>query len=329
MADLKAFILKERDPSAIKSEEFKSQSRDLIERGRRLVDQLKNKPELENFLNAGDNLVENMKNDELVATLRERAGILVADLTYEDSQGHRQLDTKVLSDIRRVIVPVLADALKYIPIPRISDSNYKRKYVVENVVLCGYDVIPDNIFVHLESDSWISIRELETEKSRTRLVISLNNFRTEIKDVQFYYKRKHFPEIEESGRATIRISGKGASLKVTFKVDQLPGDAVPKFTGGLVDFNIDHLDIEYDRTTLTHDVLVPMLTTMFKREITRSIEKGVSKNLGAIINDIGRRLSEALMGPERKFSKQLDYLQDSLKRGEFSRRYDKRQEKLE
>jgi len=200
---------------------------------------------------------------------------------------------------------------------------------VENVVLCGYDTIPENIFVHLESDSWVSVRELETEKSRTRLVISLNNFRTEIKDIQFYYKRKLFPEIEDSGRATIRVAGKGASLVITFKVDQLPGETVPKFTGGHVDFNIDNLEIEYDRATLTHDVLVPMLTNMFKRDIMQAIEKGVSKNLEATINDIGRRLSDSLIGPERKLSKHLDNLHDTVKRGEFARKYDKRQEKLE
>jgi len=325
--ELKNFVLETRDPQHVKSEEFKQKSKDLVERGRRLMDNLRYQPEVQGFLDASDELLENMKNDELVRELRERAGILVDDLTFEDEKGNTQLDTQLLGNIRKVIVPVLADALKYIPIPRIADSNSKRDYVVENVVLCGYDVIPDNIYVHLESDSWVSLRELETDRSRTRLVLSLRNIRTEIKDVQFYINRKVFPQIEDSGRVTVRIGGKGANLTITFRVDQEQGESVPKFNGGSVDFGIDSLDVEFDRTTLKHDVLLPMLTGLFKKQIIRYVERAVEKYLGGIVNDIGKRLSDAITG--NRFTRQLDRISDSVKKGEFARRYQKRQEKLE
>jgi len=329
LRELREFILETKDPQHVKSEQFKNQSRNLIERGRRITDQLRYKPEVEEFLNALDALFNNLKDDELLATLRERAGILVEDLTTEDSQGNRQLDTQVLGNIRKVIVPVLADAFKYIPIPRFEDSNYKREYVIENLVLCGYDIIPDNIFVHLESDSWISVRELETQLSHTRLVISLKNLRTEIKDIKFYYKRKQFPKMEESGMASLRIGGRGASLTITFRVDQRPGETAPKFTSGHVDFSIDDMDIDFDRSTLTHDILVPMITTLFKQTIIHAIERGVEKNLGTVVNEIGRRLSESVGLSEPKFSKQIEIMSDSVKKGEFGRRFQKRQEKLE
>jgi len=327
LKELKAYILETRDPQQVKTEEFKLRSKELLERGRLLMNKLRYQSEVTEFLDSADKLIENLKNDEFVASLRERAGILVDDLTYEDEKGNKQLDTQLLSNIRKVIVPVLADALKYIPIPRISDSNGKRDYVIENVVLCGYDVIPDHIYVHLESDSWVSLRELETEKSRTRLVLSLRNIRTEIKDVQFYFNRKVFPQIEDSGRVTVRIGGKGANLTITFRVDQQPGEANARFTGGRVDFSIDNLDIEFDRSTLKHDVLLPMLTGLFKQQIIRNIERSVEKNLGGIVNDIGKRLSDALVG--NRFTRQLERISDTVKKGEFGRRFQKRQEKLE
>jgi hypothetical protein len=293
------------------------------------MDQLRYKPEVEAFLNSSDELLDNLKNDDLVSSLRERAGILVEDLSYVDTNGNRQIDTQVLGNIRKVIVPVLADSLKYIPVPRIEDSNSSREYVIENLVLCGYDVIPDNIFVHLESDSWVSVRELETECSRTRLVISLRNLRTEIKDIKFYYKRKSFPKMEESGLATLRIGGRGATLTITFRVDQKPGDPVARFTSGHVDFEIDHMDIDYDRATLTHDILVPMITGLFMGSIVHAIERAVEKNLGSVVNDIGIRLSEAVVGSEPRFNKQVESMTESVKEGEFSKRFRKRQEKLE
>jgi hypothetical protein len=117
LQDLKKFVLETRDPSLIQSDEFKDQTRVLVERGRTLVDNLRYRPEVEEFLDSADRLVENLKNDELVAELRERSGIVFEDLTYEDSAGNRQLDTQVLGNIRTALVPALADALKYIPIP--------------------------------------------------------------------------------------------------------------------------------------------------------------------------------------------------------------------
>ena len=250
-------------------------------------------------------------------------------MTYEDEKGNRQIDTQVIGNIRRVIVPILAEALKYIPLPSISNSNAKREYTVDNVVLCGYDVIPDNVFVHLESDAWLSIRELEAEKSYTRLVVSLQHIRTEFKDVHFTYKRKTFPKVEEAGRVTVRIGGKGATLTITFRVEQKPSDTVPKFVAGVADFEIGKMNLEFDRTTLKHDVMVPIVTKLFKSIIVRAIERGVEKNITKAVNDVGTRLTEALVGAEPKFAKQLESLRTGVKKGKFAQSFHRRQEKLE
>jgi uncharacterized protein YeeX (DUF496 family) len=328
ITDLKSFILQTRDPYNLRTDDFKQRSRELVDRGRALMDRLRNKTEVEEFLNAGENLLNNIQNDQLVATLRERAGILVDDITYRDIQGNLHLDTNVLGNIRKVIVPVVADALKYIPIPRIEDKNDKREYVIENIVLCGYDVIPENIFVHLESDSWVNVKELETEKFNTSLIVSLRNLRTEIKDIKFNYKRLQFPQMEESGVVSFRIGGRGASLTMGFRVDQFPGDALPKFTSSQVNFSIQDMDIEFDRNTLSHDILVPMVTSLWKRNLIHAIERAVEKNLGGVVNDIGKRLSDSVVGWEPRFAQQLNFMTESAKRGEFSSTYRARQEKL-
>jgi len=329
LKDLKRFILETTDTEYVRSEEFKKKTREFVERGRRLMDQLRYKPDVEPFLDSANELVSRLKDDELVAMLRERAGILFDDITYEDAQGNRQVDMNVLSGIRKAIVPILADALKYIPLPRIEDSNYKREYIVENVVLCGYDIIPENIYVHLESDSWVNVKELETQRSKTRLVVSLRNIRTEIKDVSFFYKRKQFPKMEDAGRATLRIAGKGASLVLTFNVEQRLGDSVARFSGSSVNFNIEDMEIDYDKATLSHEILVPMITGLWKRDIIHSIERGVEKNLGGLVNEVGSRLSQSMSGSGNRFAKQLEQMTESVRHGEFSRRYRKRQEKLE
>jgi len=188
-----------------------------------------------------------------------------------------------------------------------------------------------NIGVRLEYDSNMSLRELETTGSTTRLVITIKNIRTELKDLWFYFRRKTFPKVEEQGRVTVRLSGKGAVLTMTFNVKQESADKHLKFSDGSADFDIHKLDIDFDKSTLKHDILVPMLTGMFKGSIITGIEKGVERQLTKSINDVGARVTELLLGaaPTSRVSQQLDVMRERVKKGEFHSRYNKRHEKLE
>jgi len=329
--DLRHFILDTKNPELLQTEEFKQKTRDLADRGRALMDRMRDDHTVNNFFNTANELMDNLKNEEFISLLRERAGILYQDLTYVDTQGNRQLDTKLLTNIRKFVVPMLADALKYIPIPPIQDSDSKREYVVENIVLCGYDVVPENISVHLEMDSNMSMKELETEKSKTRLVISLRNFRTELKDVHFYFKRKVFPALEDSGRVTVQIGGKGATLTLTFQVDYSPEESMTKFSGSKVDMYIDDMDFNFDRSSIKHDIFLPMVTTLFKRTIIHGIKRNVEKGLAGVINDIGYSLTKSMAESEarKRFQNQLDWMAGTAKKEDFGRIYQQRRQKLE
>jgi hypothetical protein len=274
-------------------------------------------------LDAGDRLLKNLKNDELLNALRERAGVFVEDLTYEDTDGNRQIDLEVLSSIRKQVLPVLVDAFKYIPVPRIEESNEWRDYVIENLTLCAYDIIPENIRVRLESDYDFNVKELETEVAHTKLVLELKHLRTEMKDIKFYIKRKSFPVMEESGKVTLRVGGEGANLRVNLLIDQKQGEQA-KFTEGKVEFTIDDLEFDFDMSTLSHEVLVPMITSLYKRNIVHGIERAVEKNLGQFINGISNQLSAAMLGFQPRFSMQLETFRQRVKQGEIHRTYQER-----
>jgi hypothetical protein len=329
--DLRHFILDTKNPESLQTEEFRQKTRDLAERGRALMDRMRDDHTVDNFFNSANELLDNLKNEEFIGMLRERAGILYQDLTYVDTQGNRQLDTKLLTNIRKFVVPMLADALKYIPIPPIQDSNSKREYIVENIVLCGYDIVPENISVHLVMDSSVNLKEVETERGRTELVISLRNFRTELKDVHFYFKRKVFPELEDSGRVTVQLGGKGATLTMTFQIDYVPEESMTKFTGSKVDMFIDDMDFAFDRSSIKHDILLPMVTSLFKRTIIHGIKRNVEKGLAGLINDLGYSLTKSMAESEtrKRFQNQLDWMAGTMKKEDFGRIYQQRVQKLE
>jgi hypothetical protein len=240
------------------------------------------------------------------------------------------LDTDMLSKLQTVLLPTLAETLKYIPMPRIESRDSHREFWLDNIVLCGYDVIPENIHFHLESDSQFSFKDIKTKGSYSHLVITLDKFRTELKNMSFFYKKKTFPELMDSGVVTFRIGGQGARLKLVFTVEQRTGDKFPRLTEGYADFHIRHMDIDFDKSTLTHDVLLPMMTNMWKLQIQTQIERVVEKNLTNIVQKLSEQLTQTLSEVNRPFLwSGLDTARHAMKKSELGQVYANRREKLE
>jgi len=329
LQELRELILSTKSEEEVKSEEFKQRSKNLANRGRELIQQVKERDELDNFFRSSNELIDNIKNDEYIKILREQAGIVSADLSFVDTQGKVQIDTDMLSKLQSVLLPVLAETLKYIPLPRIESNDHNREFWLDNVTLCGFDIIPENIHFSLESDSSISLKDLESAGSHTRLLIRLDKFRTELKDMKFYYKKKTFPELMDSGVVTFRIGGEqGARLNLVFTIDQKLGE-VPVLADGYADFHIRQMEIDFDKSTLTHDVLVPMLTSMFKLQIKTHLEKLVENALGGVVHKLSDQLTQTLSAINRPIHGGIEKAMEAMKASELAQVYNNRREKLE
>jgi len=329
IGEIREFILDTKNAELVEKEEFKIKSRGLATRGRLLARDYKYGDELNNFFDRTQELFDNIRNDEFVSVLRHNAGLVAEDLSYIDNEGRPQLDLEMIGKLRKVILPVLAESFKYIPIPRIERSDSKREYWVDNIVLCGYDVLPDNINFQIESNTQISIRDIETKQSHTRLVITLKNIRTELKDLEFYFKNKRVIDVSERGRVTIRLTGDGATLTMIFSLDQYLEDKYPRVGEGEVHFDIHKLDIEFDKSSLKHDVIVPMATKMMKPKISSQIEKEVEKNILKMMKPIGEQLTNALRQVNRPVLKGVSKVRETIKGSEVGLVHEKRKEKLE
>jgi len=330
LSEVRELISSTKSAEYVQTEDFKQRTSSLADEARAIADEYKYDDEVERFLDSAEEIINNIRNDECVEVLRHHAGLIADDLSFVDNTGNIQLDVDMLGKIRNVIIPILAESLKYIPIPRIESRDHNRDYWVDNIVLCGYDVLPDHVRVQLESDSDVSIRDIETKYSYTKLIITLAQIRTELKNLDFFYQKKTFPEMEDSGKMTIRFGGvNGATLKLVFRVEQSPDDKLPKFQEGSASFNIEKFDITFDKSTIQHDVLLPMMSSLFKAQIKNLIESEVERSLGNLFGSLGDQLSQALSTVNRPLASGLDQLRKLGKSTDFAQIYEKRQQKLE
>jgi len=329
LSELKQFIISTKSEEEVKSEEFKQRSKDLANRGRQLFYQLRDQLDFDPLFDSANEMIDNIKNDEFLQVLSHHAGVVQADLSYTDNEGKIQMATDMITNLQQVLIPIVADALKYIPLPRIESSNEERDFWLDNLVLCSYDIIPENIKFHLESDAEVSLRDIETKETRTYMVITLNKILTEIKNVKFWYNKKTIPTLTDSGLVTFRIKGNGARLRLTYNVVQGPEDKLPRVVEGKATFDISDMDIEFDKTTIKHDILLPMITQLFKLQIKAQMEYTVEKNLNGFLDKLGYLMTETIGKANRPFLSGLDLARKAVKSTQFAQVYEGRHQKLE
>jgi len=326
--EIKEFLLKE-EIGAYSDSDLRRIIRSFIQRGRDLSNNYRYAEELEDLLDDVEEAMENIKNDEFVRVLRHNAGLVASDLSYVDNEGRVQVDMEMISKLRDTIAPYIAEFLKYIPIPRMEGSDSTKTYWVDDIVLCAYDIVPENVRFEIESSADFSVRDIETKQADTKLVVRLKNIRTELKDLEFYFKRLTFPEMSEHGRVSVKLGGEGAAAVMTFRVYQDINDAFPRFVDGRADFSISKLDIVFDKTTLKHNVLVPMVMSMMKSQIKKQIEVEVEKNLSKLLNSVGDKLTDALAQINRPLLGSIGTIRTAMKGTGMSQVYERRREKLE
>jgi len=281
------------------------------------------------FLKTSQELIQAFEDDNFVQVLRHQAGIIRSDITYTDSEGKEQIDTQLLSKLQGVLLPVLADALKYIPIPRIASSNSNQEFWLDNIVLCIYDLLPENIYFHIESDSRFSLKDLEIKASQTHLIINLDRIITELKDMEFYFKTKKWPGVSDRGRVSVRIFGQGARLKLIFRIVQDKHDNVPRLSHGSVQFKIREMEMKLDKSTLKHDVLLPMVKKLFRRTIQHKVEKEIESSLASLIQKLADNLSFILLNMNKKMAPQLESAREIVKNSQMVQVFERRRELIE
>jgi len=93
---------------------------------------------------------------------------------------------------------------------------------------------------------------------------------------------------------TFRIPENGADLSIYFTIEERHGETHPRLTEGYADFSIHKLDIEFDKSTLKHDVLLPMMINLARPTIQSKIEKAVETKLSNALKQLGERLTQSL-----------------------------------
>ena len=142
---LNEFFMKAlNQPEFARSSGFESELRYRLDAGRKLLSEYR--ALLYTITNELDDFLLCMRRDHTAQRLTEDTQRLVSDLFYDDN-GRPAFKPSALAELRKILVPLVADQLKYIAVPRISGSDEKMDYSIENIAFRGQDILPSHIHI--------------------------------------------------------------------------------------------------------------------------------------------------------------------------------------
>jgi hypothetical protein len=288
--------------------------RDIFRRGLRQFQE--HKPRLNRIIDRMNIVLTNIANDKLVSRLRESVAIMADDLFWQDQNGNRYFDSEAAGILGSSISDVIRDQFKYLALPNVVRTEEDVSYTLSNLVISA--TLPDKIDFHLESFASLDTRALQIPgrtalQTEIYLSTSIKGITAIAPNIAFTYSGT---TISEAGVMSITIPEPGAELSIDFVLRPTTNSALsntPNPTqdpglitavgGGLMryeflriksHFTLPDMKIKFDTATLSHRVLVPLMTTLFKTRIMDRFESSIEEALDSGLIALGQQIATLL-----------------------------------
>jgi len=261
------------------------------------------RPQINKIIDTISDIFDNMSNDEYVKDLQERLSIVSDDMYWVDAQGNRRLDVNAAKDVSAAVGEALREQLSHLSLGDVGGDSNGVRYRLANLNIDAK--IPEQIKFHLESDAVLNTaRDTESSKrfdSELNLTTTLRGIEMCAKNVHFWYESS---TLSESGVMDVFIPS--ADLVIDFVYSpsmpkgqttgfsQELGKGLYQFMRATTSFSVSDLDITYHKATLNHEILVPMLTGLFKPYLISRFESGVQDAMNNGLRETGTKISDLI-----------------------------------
>jgi len=293
LKELKSMVLEIlKKPDLLDNTEYSQRLNDRFNNVWYQMKYLRNSPYFRGLLNEGSEIINNITSDPLLQKLQTDTNQLMTHL-IRDSNGNVKLNTALFDEVRSLLVPIIMEQLRYVPIPRITDQMHTPlglyDVIIDNLVFSAYDIVPDRFKVKVYNNLDLNLKGLNFKGSDGSSMIrfSLRDIHCHLKDIKLFYKKAGAANFNSS---LLDIDTARRGMKV--KVEVMMHKQEPYFTTQMVNVNVDKLKIKMHGSKM--DFLYNLVLTLSKGRIKRTIEQKIQENLVKIIGNINTALNHAI-----------------------------------
>lgn len=207
------------EPGFLGNRDYSRKCFQLMETGRLILAE-KYSTMTNRLLNELFNILDNLTKDSITRELYLSGKDLVESLVLDPKTGKYELKMPLLKDIRNVFLPLVAQTLKYIPLPRVELSTPEYDLYLDNIVLKAENILPNLVELTSQNTVQISPRSDFPDVYLMNLIeLNILQIETDLRNVEFGYRKKTFPQRQDAGLADIIVGGQGLSIHTKIAVD--------------------------------------------------------------------------------------------------------------
>lgn len=224
-------------------------------------------------------LVNNVKHDPHINNLRRDMKRLIRDVML-DRDGNVTFKPEALDQLRLIIVSTLVQRMR-VPLPTINYSDEKLDYTLSNAVLTIEDIVPDNVYIKEKGKLGLDLTDVRsptTDRAKNTIKFVIKGVNLHMPACNLWFRRKTFPKIEDEGRASIDIGGRGVDLVVVIETFFKSADFfhVKRVWCDVHNLRLHLADTRHD---FLYNTFLKLWRRQLKRNMQNSVERRISSNL--------------------------------------------------
>jgi len=288
-SDIKSFILRAlRDTSFIDNPQFTQEGQEMINCTRDIVTDRYNRT-VERIGRESQQFLQGFREDELTMKLGHGVQEMVRDM-FLDESGKPTIKTTLARDLARLI-PVLAQKVKFIPIPRIESEDENYDYAVDNLVVSASNILPEHVRISTQIDLTRLPEESVKYDVSNLLAFTIQNVHAVVHQVAFYFKKKSgIPRIADAGYADITIAGRGLDIGVVLAAGNEHSEE-RSFQVLRVDTVINNIGLTMHETK--RDMMYKLFSPIVKSIVRKRLEEGIASGVMEFMIAFDKQLTKA------------------------------------
>ncbi|KAK9768549.1 hypothetical protein K7432_000758 [Basidiobolus ranarum] len=218
---------------------------------------------------------------------------------FLDESGNPTFKYDLVKDFAKLI-PVIAEKMDYVPLPRVEQSDEKMDVVLDNVVIQCSNILPN--FVHIKTDTVVDTNLHAEQNVRNKVYVKLSHVQVKVKDAAFYYRMKTFPKMTDVGYIDVEMPEDGIELDLLLNTNPAKGKKAHLYE--VLDCNTRVNDLKLKIHGSKHSTRYKLLAPFINSKVKKIIEQMVPQKLTEMLVDIDNRIAlateQTLMNIERK-----------------------------
>jgi len=268
------FISSLRDPKFVQETDYVDHGSRLIERGRHLL--------LERYSDDTQRIADEAKafnsalqNDALTTQWSKDFETLIGDLFLNES-NQPTIKFELIKDFNKIL-PAVGERLKYLPLPRIENSDEEYDYIFDNIVLYLAEILPSHLHVNFMTD--INLAREEQDILQNTAFFEISKINADARNIAFYYKKKKgLINMMDVGLVDFAIPKNGLTIKLKVMMNP-PTDKNQNLDIRVLEANtiIDELKLRLHDTK--HDFMYTLLTPLVEKRLKKQFANIITEKL--------------------------------------------------